>query len=78
MDNKINGVEIAEKLSSKVRYDAPNALVGLISNTVDRDIQKFFQDLGYNFIIKKRTSDDDDVKDDSMTLDQFIAWLEVV
>ena len=78
MDNKINDVEIAEKLSSKVRYHSPNALVGLISNTVDRDILKTFQDFGYNFIIKKRVTDDTDDTDDSMTMDEFISWLEVV
>ena len=77
MDNKINDVEIAEKLSSQVRYHAPNALVGLISNTVDNDILRLFQDLGYNFIIKKRESKDNDISD-AMTYDEFIVWLEVV
>ena len=53
MDNRINGSPIAEKISSTVRYKAPAALVGLISSTVDDDQIKFYQDLGYNFVIKK-------------------------
>ena len=62
LDNNIKGELLAEKVSALVRYHAPDAKLGLISGQIAEEEIKFFQDLGFDFFIKKRKTDDLDSK----------------
>ena len=68
LDNRVDNKNMAEDVSVDIRYYAPQAHIGLISGNFDWFEKNKFQDLAFEFVLKKKGID----------WEEFFAWVSTV
>lgn len=75
LDKKIKSKNIADKISYEIRYNAPQAKIGLLTVSLSRKEKMLYQDLNFDFILNKEPNPDIDFPEIG---DELVAWLKVV
>ncbi len=75
LDNKVDNQYIAKEMSIEIKYNAPQAHIGLISSQFDDSEREVFQDLAFEFILKKNPRK---TRKDGITWEEFLAWVSTV
>ena len=74
LDNKVDNQYIAKEMSIEIKYNAPQAHIGLISSQFNDSEREVFQDLAFEFILKKNPRRGKG----SIDLEEFLAWVSTV
>ena len=77
VDDQVGDKSVAASIISEIKQNATNAVVGVMSQSIDKESQKQYHEIGYNFVIQKRKRREKNTSG-VMDLDAFIRFLEVV
>tara|TARA_Y100000590_G_scaffold142364_2_gene163346 strand:+ start:854 stop:1933 length:1080 start_codon:yes stop_codon:yes gene_type:complete len=77
VDDQVGDKSVAASIIVEIKQNAPNAVVGVMSASIDEESQKQYHEIGYNFVIQKRKRQGKNTSG-VMDLDAFIKFLEVV